>query len=44
MTRLLGSIGAVMITPSVRVSVFCAGADIEMLENADPYFKYNGAL
>jgi enoyl-CoA hydratase/carnithine racemase len=23
---------------------FCAGADIKMLEGADPYFKYNGAL
>jgi enoyl-CoA hydratase/carnithine racemase len=23
---------------------FCAGADIKMLESADPYFKYNGAL
>jgi len=22
---------------------FCAGADIAMLEKADPYFKYNGA-
>ena len=23
---------------------FCAGADIKMLEGADPYFKYDGAL
>ena len=23
---------------------FCAGADIKMLEGADPYFKYGGAL
>ena len=23
---------------------FCAGADIKMLEEADPYFKYDGAL
>ena len=23
---------------------FCAGADIKMLESADPYFKYDGAL
>jgi len=23
---------------------FCAGADIKMLEGANPYFKYNGAL
>jgi len=23
---------------------FCAGADIAMLEKANPYFKYNGAL
>ena len=23
---------------------FCAGADIGMLQKADPYFKYNGAL
>lgn len=23
---------------------FCAGADIGMLEKANPYFKYNGAL
>ncbi len=23
---------------------FCAGADIKMLEGADPYFKYAGAL
>lgn len=22
---------------------FCAGADIKMLESANPYFKYNGA-
>ncbi len=23
---------------------FCAGADIKMLEGADPFFKYDGAL
>jgi len=23
---------------------FCAGADIKMLEGANPYFKYEGAL
>jgi enoyl-CoA hydratase/carnithine racemase len=23
---------------------FCAGADIKMLEGANPYFKYDGAL
>jgi enoyl-CoA hydratase/carnithine racemase len=23
---------------------FCAGADITMLEKAQPYFKYNGAV
>ena len=23
---------------------FCAGADIKMLEGADPYFKYDGAV
>lgn len=23
---------------------FCAGADIKMLESADPHFKYDGAL
>jgi len=23
---------------------FCAGADISMLEKAQPYFKYDGAL
>jgi enoyl-CoA hydratase/carnithine racemase len=23
---------------------FCAGADIKMLEGADPYFNYGGAL
>ena len=26
------------------VKFFCAGADIKMLEKADPYFKYAGAL
>jgi enoyl-CoA hydratase/carnithine racemase len=38
--------------PSIHVIVitgagekfFCAGADIKMLEGADPYFKYDGAL
>jgi len=24
--------------------LFCAGADIAMLEKANPYFKYDGAL
>jgi enoyl-CoA hydratase len=27
-----------------KTEFFCAGADIKMLEKADPYFKYNGAL
>jgi enoyl-CoA hydratase len=27
-----------------KTEFFCAGADIKMLEGADPYFKYEGAL
>jgi enoyl-CoA hydratase/carnithine racemase len=34
---------ALLITGSGN-KFFCAGADISMLEKAEPYFKYNGAL
>ena len=27
-----------------KTEFFCAGADIKMLEGADAYFKYDGAL
>ena len=27
-----------------KTEFFCAGADIKVLEGADPYFKYDGAL
>ncbi len=34
----------VLIVRSVGEKFFCAGADIAMLEKADPYFKYNFCL
>ena len=30
--------------PAGKTEFFCAGADIKMLEGADPYFKNEGAL
>ena len=37
------AVHVVMITGAGE-KFFCAGADIAMLEKANPYFKYNGAL
>ncbi|MGZ6126366.1 MAG: enoyl-CoA hydratase/isomerase family protein [Myxococcales bacterium] len=41
--RMDESIHVLMITGAGE-KFFCAGADIKMLEGADPYFKYDGAL
>ena len=34
----------VLLVTGAGEKFFCAGADIKMLEKADPYFKYDGAL
>ena len=34
----------VLVLTGAGEKFFCAGADIAMLEKAQPYFKYNGAL
>src|SRR5690606_18938981 len=52
MTELDAAILAARFDPAVHVLIvrgagerfFCAGADIAMLEGADPYFKYNFCL
>ena len=41
--RFDASVHVIMITGS-GAKFFCAGADIKMLEGADPCFKYDGAL
>jgi len=33
----------VIVITGAGEKLFCAGADIKMLEGADPYFKYDGA-
>jgi enoyl-CoA hydratase/carnithine racemase len=34
----------VLLVTGAAEKFFCAGADIAMLQKADPYFKYDGAL
>jgi enoyl-CoA hydratase len=34
----------VIVVTGAGEKFFCSGADIRMLEKADPYFKYNGAV